>query len=448
VTRPPAAGRRARFHGWSVAAAGAALKGLAGALYASSYGVYVVALTGAFGWSKTILSTGYALAQLEGGLLAPAQGWLLDRFGPRRVIAAGVLFLGSGLVLLAAVTSVAGFYVAMLVTGVGVAFSGYLSVTVAIVPWFVRWRAKALALAAVGLSIGGLAVPLVAAAVEAFGWRETLAASGVLMVIVGMPAALLMRRDPKRYGQLPDGRRSEPAGGAHDDAPAPAVGRPHEFTLRAALRTRAFWMLSIGHGSALLVVSAVVVHLIPHLNEDRGYSLGLAATVMAIVTLTTILGQFAGGVVGDRYDKRHVALAAMLAHACALLVIAWGPGSASVAAFVALHGIAWGVRGPLMGAMRADYFGGRHFGSIMGASVLIVMVGQLLGPIIAGTLADALGDYRLGFTVLAAMAAAASTSFWLATPPIPPGRDESSGRDGASGHDEPGVRDRASGSPP
>jgi MFS family permease len=163
-----------------------------------------------------------------------------------------------------------------------------------------------------------------------------------------------------------------------------------------------------------------VVHLIAHLNEDRGFSLGFAATVMAVLTLVTILGQLAGGVFGDRYDKRLVALVAMLLHAAALLVLAWGPGFASVATFVALHGFAWGVRGPLMGAMRADYFGGRHFGSIMGASVLIVMVGQLLGPIIAGTLADALGDYRLGFTVLAVLAAAASTTFWLATAPLPP----------------------------
>jgi MFS family permease len=427
-----------------VAFAGAGLQALSGALFTSSFGVYVVALTATFGWSKTILSTGYALAQLEGGLLAPLQGWLLDRFGPRRVIVLGILVFAAGLILLSTITSVAGFYGAMLVIGVGVVFTGYLSVTVAIVPWFVRARAKALAITAVGLSLGGLAVPLVAASVGSIGWRATLLVAAALMLVAGLPAALLMRRDPERYGQAPDGvRRSAPArppatGTIAQPPAAGAVGAPVadatppgapvadsappgegavDFTLRGALRTRAFWMLSIGHGSALLVVAAVVVHLIPHLAEDRGYSLAFAAAVMAALTLMTIVGQFLGGIFGDRFDKRWVALIAMLAHTTGLLVLAWGPGLASVAAFVVLHGVAWGVRGPLMGAMRAEYFGGRHFGSIMGASVLIVMVGQLLGPIIAGTLADALGDYRVGFTVLAFLAGAASISFWLATPP-------------------------------
>jgi MFS family permease len=421
MTPPP---RPARFHGWTVAGAGAFLQLLSSALFAQSFGVYVVALTAAFGWSKTILSTGYALAQLEGGLLAPLQGWLLDRFGPRRVIAVGVLSFGAGLVALSTVTTVAGFYGGMLLTGLGVVFAGYLSVTVAIVPWFVRLRAKALALAAVGLSVGGLLVPVIAGSVEGFGWRATLGGSGVVMVLLGLPAALLMRRDPGRYGQAPDGLapdgRASEGGEPGRTSQRPHVDRRDEFTLRAALRTRAFWMLSIGHGSALLVVSAVVVHLIAHLAEDRGYGLPAAAGVMAALTVVSILGHLGGGLFGDRFDKRLVALLAMLAHAAALLVLAWGRGSAAVVLFVVLHGVAWGVRGPLMGAMRADYFGGRHFGSIMGASLLIVMVGQLLGPMVAGSLADALGDYRLGFTVLAGLAGAASTSFWLATPPRPP----------------------------
>jgi MFS family permease len=410
---------------------------LQAALFSHAFGLYVVALTGAFGWSKTAVSTGYALVQLEGGLLGPVQGWLLERFGPRRVIAVGVVLLGAGMVWLGRVESLAGFYAAMLVAGVGVAFAGFLSVTTATVPWFRRRRARALAFTGIGMSVGGLLVPLVAASVVTLGWRGTLQASGLVMIAVGLPMALLMRGDPARYGQVPDGR----AHGFPDRVAGGAELRPRDestdHTLREALRTRAFWMLSVGHGSALLVVSAVVVHLIPHLSEGVGYSLEGAAGVMALLTAMTIFGQVLGGVIGDRFDKRRLAIVAMLAHALGLFALAWGPGAVAVLAFTALHGVAWGVRGPLMGALRADYFGASHFGSIMGASTLVIMVGQLLGPIIAGTLADQLGDYRLGFTVLATMAALASGSFALATPPGPPPRAGAGG--GAHGPDPAGT---------
>ena len=90
--------------------------------------------------------------------------------------------------------------------------------------------------------------------------------------------------------------------------------------------------------------------------------------------------------------------------------------------FVLLHGLAWGARGPLMQALRADYFGASSFGFIMGLSSLIVMLGTVLGPIIAGVLADATGSYRSGFVVLAILAALGMLFFVRATPPRPPDR--------------------------
>jgi MFS family permease len=194
----------------------------------------------------------------------------------------------------------------------------------------------------------------------------------------------------------------------------------HDFTLRQSMRTRAFWALGIGHAAALLVVSAVVVHLIPHLTEAAGMTLPAAASVVASLTVVTAIGQLLGGLLGDRFDKRRLAMGAMIAHGAALLALAWLEPTLGTGVFVVLHGLAWGVRGPLMGSMRADYFGATHFGSIMGASTLIFMVGQLLGPVIAGAMADAFGDYRLGFSVLAGLALTGSLAFRLATPPARP----------------------------
>jgi MFS family permease len=86
-------------------------------------------------------------------------------------------------------------------------------------------------------------------------------------------------------------------------------------------------------------------------------------------------------------------------------------------AFAVLHGGAWGVRGPFMQAIRADYFGRRAIGMILGLSSLVIVIGQIGGPLIAGLLADLTGNYRAGFTVIAALAAMGSLFFLLARRP-------------------------------
>jgi MFS family permease len=416
--KPP----RRRFLGWDTVVGGAGLQLVQSALFFQSFGVYVVAWTEDLGWSRAGISVGYALLTLISGLLGPFHGMLLERFGVRRVILVGLVAWAAGMALLASVTTLTGFYIAMLVTGVGLAFAGFLSITTAVVPWFVRRRSTALALMSVGISLGGLLVPLVASLVVDLGWRATLLASGGVVLLAGLPLAVLMRRGPEAYGQLPDGGPEETVGLA-DRAPVrPVRELRSDHTLQEALKTRAFWQLGVGHASALLVVSAVTVHLVSHVSDGLGFSLQRAAFAVALVTVISAAGHLIGGTLGDRIDKRVLTGTAMVAHGTSLLVLAWLPGWSAVVAFAVLHGLAWGVRGPLMGSLRADYFGASHFGSIMGASMLVFMIGQLVGPVLVGTLADIVGDYRVGFTLLAGIAMLASLSFWTLQPPPPPKR--------------------------
>ena len=174
----------------------------------------------------------------------------------------------------------------------------------------------------------------------------------------------------------------------------------------------------MGHASALLVVSASMAHLTLYLTEDRGYRASTAAVVAGIVPVFQFVGTGLGGYLGDRINKRLIAGTAMCVHAAALLLLTWVDTSLAVAAFVVMHGLAWGARGPLMNAIRADYFGSTSFGAIMGWSSMIVMIGSIGGPIVAGVLADATGDYRLGFTILA-IGAACGTIFWVEAKPPP-----------------------------
>jgi MFS family permease len=135
-----------------------------------------------------------------------------------------------------------------------------------------------------------------------------------------------------------------------------------------------------------------------------------------------VAGQVGGGWAGDRFSKRAITGACMVAHAAALLLLAFAAAYWMVVAFAALHGLAWGIRGPLMSAIRADYFGSAAFGTITGISSMIVMLGMMAGPLVAGILADRTGSYESGFTILAALAALGSVCFVLARRPRPTAR--------------------------
>ena len=189
------------------------------------------------------------------------------------------------------------------------------------------------------------------------------------------------------------------------------------LTAKQALRTRAFWLLSLGHACALLIVTAVNVHAISHMKEGLGYSVAQASLVIMIMTIAQVCGVLAGAAIGDRFEKRMVAAGCMLMHALGILALAYAARFSHLVAFGLLHGLAWGLRGPFMQALRADYFGRKSFGMIMGMSSLLVALGQISGPMIAGVMADLTGDYQAGFTLLAAMAIAGSVMFVYAIKP-------------------------------
>jgi sugar phosphate permease len=273
-------------------------------------------------------------------------------------------------------------------------------------------------------ALGGVCVPLVALMMQAFGWRVAAIVTAVLFIAVGWPLSSVIRSRPEDHGETVDGEpKPAPRKDAQPTTPhalSEPAKREREFTLGEALRTRAFWLISLGHGSALLVVNAVNVHAITHMKNSLGYTVAQASLVITLMTAAQIGGVGLGWLVGDRFEKRRVAAICMLMHAAGLLMLTYGEGVAALVAFSVLHGVAWGLRGPFMQAIRADYFGRRSIGMIMGLSAAVIALGQVGGPMIAGVLGDATGNYRAGFTVLAAMAGLGSLTFLLARPPRAP----------------------------
>ena len=380
------------------------------------FGAYVVLLQTEFGWSKAWVAGAFALTRVESGILGPLQGWLVDRYGPRALLTVGIVIFGIGFLLFSQIQSLLMFYVTFALIAVGASIGGFATVMVSIVNWFDRHRSKAVAVSLMGYSLGGLSVPIIILCLEAFGWRTTAIISGLIVLCVGLPLAQIVRHRPEGHGETRDGVA---ASVASEGVARPAVSQV-DFTARQAMRTKAFWLISVGHACSLLTVSAVMVHLIPHLTEGLSYSLGQAGLVVALMTGSQMLGQLSGGYLGDRFSKRLICVVCMIGHAAALLLVAYATSVAMVVAFAVLHGLAWGSRGPMMVALRADYFGARAFGTIIGFSSLVAMLGMSSGPILAGYLADLQGNYELGFSILAVGAFLGSFAFFAATPPPPP----------------------------
>ena len=407
------------FYGYWIVAAAFGVQLITACLLMQSGGAYVAVLHEERHWSKGELSIAFALIQLVSGLVGPLQGVVMDRVGPKRVMQIGFVFFGVGFMLLSQVNSLAAYYAVFVLLALGFAFSGFFPITVALVNWFERKRARVLSTMSLGFAVGGLLVPLVAYSLEEFGWRETAFVSGVLLMVIGIPLSSVMRRKPEDYGEVPDGSREPRPPVSVAFAPPPV----RDFTAREAIRTPAFWLISLGHGSALLVVGAVSLHLISHLKEDLSYSVGSASLIVTLMTSMQIAGMLIGGAIGDRFDKRLICAVCMLMHMGGMLLVAYANALPMIVAFAALHGLAWGIRGPLMQAIRADYFGRTSFGVIMGISTTIIMIGQIGGPLFAGFMADATGSYVTGFTILAVLAGLGSGFFIFARRPALPERE-------------------------
>jgi len=402
------------FYGWWIVAACSGVQWLAAMTWMHSYGAYAVTLQEEFGWSMSVLSLAFALTRLESGLLGPLQGWLVDKFGPRIILTIGTLIFGLGFFVFSQVNSITTYFIAFILIALGSSLGGFATLMVSLVNWFDRHRAKAVAWSQIGFSVGGLCVPLIILGLEAWGWRTMAIVSGCMVLLIAGPLSQLVKHRPEEIGEVPDGILLSDDGQHrhHSD-----YQQAKSFTWQQAVREPSFWLISAGHGLSLLTVSSMLAHLIPHLTRGLDYPTLTAGIVFSFMTGIQLVGLFMGGYLGDRFDKRIICVLCMVGHFIGLLAITYATSYWWIAVFVIFHGLGWGIRGPLMVALRADYFGPKSFGTIMGISSLIVMIGMTAGPIFCGVMFDLYGNYERAFTIMAFISLTGSICFYFARPP-------------------------------
>ncbi len=404
------------FFGWYIVAAGMVINMLIGGLVFHSFSFYVAELKAEYLWSASLFAFAFTLTRVESGVLGPIQGWLIDRFSPKTMIRWGVAFTAVGMLAFSQLWDQGSFIGFYFLISIGASVGGFMTISVVTVTWFERLRSRALGFMAMGFGLGGFFAPVVGVLIDAVGWRWTALGTGAVLMVVGLALSSLFVRHPRDMGMEPDGGPPRASPGSQSRTASSArpenTYRHRDFTAREALRTRSFWALALAHGAPLMVVSGMMVYFATRVQEIEGLSAADAGFAWLVMSACQLVGQLTMGYLGDVISKRLILHFCMLGHGAAGVLLGIADSYLLVMLCSVINGLAWGARGPLITALRADYFGASSFGQIMGWSSTVMMLFMVAGSLIVGTLRDVSGDFMLGFLVVGL--GAGSGLLWVA----------------------------------
>lgn len=339
-----------------------------------------------FGWTRQKVTSGNAFGKLlVGPLFGFLAGWFIDRFGPRRLMLAGIVMAGIALIGLGLTSTLTVFYACYLFNALGYVCGGPLPNQVLLSRWFDRDRGKAMGFAYLGIGVGGALVPLAAYALtNAFGWRLALQVLGALMIVIAFPSAWFVKEWPDR----PSAR------------PADAALVP----LGPVLRTPAFYLLLVGSMCSIGAVGGTMQNLKLYLSLDRQYAQGLIAQVLSLVLVGSLVGRILMGYLADRWRRQRVMLVIYTLVAASIPILFIGSGTGWLYVFALVFGIGLGGDYMIIPLMAADLFGVKALGRLLGIVLTADALSEAVVPMFVATIRDRTGSYGEGFVVLVGLA--------------------------------------------
>jgi MFS family permease len=375
-------------------------------------------VTEEFGWTRTQFTTPMAIGTILGGVIGPAVGGLLDRHGTRWPTTAGFALLGVLMPLMGMMNSLWQYYAIQVSARFLTHGVIMLGLTIAVPKWFIVKRGRAVALGSLGNSVGQFIMPpATLLMINLVGWRLTTAAQGIVVALLAvLPAALFLRRQPEDVGLLPDGasraewdRRSAGAG------PAGGEGGDRVVTVHQALRSPAFYLLTVAGMCSPFSAAALNLHLFSYLT-DRGIDQLTAVSVTSLWLLCNALGGFASGFLAERFTSRTVTMVAFGVAAAPVLLLPGVDSAPAAFAFALVQGCATGAS-LAQRLLWPDYFGRRHLGAIRGMTHPAQNVAIAAGPLFGALVFDLTGGYAQAFLAFGTAMVMACVSVFLARPP-------------------------------
>ena len=338
-----------------------------------------------FGWTRAQVTSGNALSKL---VVGPAfgfiAGWLVDRFGPRRLMMLGILLAGTALIGLGNISTLGMFYFFYVLNALGYVCGGPLPNQVLLSRTFDKSRGKAMGIAYLGIGIGGAIVPWIShTLVKQYGWQTALQILGALIIAIAFPMAFFLKE--------------------------PSTDRDNRSTSKTtpvsdAFKTLRFYLLALGSMCSIAAVAGTQQNLKLFLSLDQHYPQAASAQILSMVLGFSIAGRLSMGWLADRIAKKYVMLLIYMLVAIAIPFLFFAQTKAAVFVFAAIFGIGLGGDYMIIPLMTAEIFDLRMMGRLMGVILTADGVAEAASPWLIGKLRDVTGSYRIGFVVLIGMA--------------------------------------------
>lgn len=406
------------YYGWWVLAAAGGLGFLGFGALIPGFLVFSTPIRAELGISSAQFAFVVGAAWAVGNVASLGAGWLADRYGGRMLVLVGGLLCCVGFGAVAGV----GSYWQLLLLYSGVAALGR---GIGVVPnlmtmvnqWFVRRKALTMTLLNTAFAGGAaIMVPLLAYCEGQFGWRTVILCTGGFVALLTAVATVVIRSRPEDIGMLPDGET--PAPGSVDRRRGRRIEPTYDesdFTLRRAVATPAFWLMTVAVTLRIAAADALVINQIPMLGwkgiPEEQAAFFLSATFLAIIPL-----RFGMGLAAMVAPSRWLLFGGMTVGAVSAGLFLIGSGYVAAAVFVlsiaATEGIA-----TLGWLAVSEYFGRRSFGSLVGIMTVSFGAGSLAAPVAAGWIFDRTGEYGIALIAAAAMQLASGLCYFLARRP-------------------------------
>ncbi len=413
------------FYGWVVVAVAFVTMSI-GVNVRTAFSLLYPPLLTEFGWERGVTAAAFSLGFLAATMITPVVGLMMDRVGPRLVIAAGALMCSTGLISATVMTEPWHLYLSMgvLVVGGSTAMA-YLVHSVFLPNWFAAQRALAIGIAFSGVGIGSIVLfPLLQMVIDSYGWRAACWLLVAMLIFIVLPLNLaLQRQKPADIGEHPDGvdpnKRDERTGRSHIiDNVVDKEWVAINWTLARAMRTREFWLVFVGFTASLFAWYTILVHQTQYII-DQGYSVSTAALALGVVPLLGVGAQIGFGYLSDQIGREWGHTIGCLGFVIcygALLRMQADPHVGWLMVMIAAQGLLGYSMTPNFGAIPAELFQGPHFGAIYGVINVGSTLGAALGPWLIGWLHDLQGNYQSGFWIAGSATVFSCVCIWLAAP--------------------------------